>query len=213
VHNSAVERTRRPPKILLTGFDPFGGEGVNPSLEVARALDGVHIGDAVVVALGLPVSYADAAAGVARAIDMLAPVLVMGLGQAAGAAGLQLERVAVNLSDADQPDNTGAVLHDTPVVAGAPAAYLTTLPLRRLLDSLHRAGFPAGLSSSAGHYVCNHVFFTVLHQLASRGVPGGFIHLPLLPRQAVGRMGAPSLPLDLQVAAVRNALEAARAVP
>lgn len=213
MHNSMVDRARRPPKILLTGFDPFGGERVNPSLEVARALDGVHVGAAVVVALGLPVAYAEGAAGLVRAVETLSPVLVVGLGQSSGAAGLVLERVAVNLSDADPPDNTGAVLHDTPVIADAPTAYLSTLPLRRMLAALHGAGFPASLSNSAGSYVCNHVFFTQQHLLARRAVPGGFIHLPLLPHQAVGRPGLPSMPLDLQVAAVRHALDAAMLTP
>lgn len=206
-----MDRPGRPPKILLTGFDPFGGEGVNPSLEVARALDGEHAGGAVVVALGLPVAYAAGAAGLVRAVESLSPVLVVGLGQSAGATGLLLERAAINLSDAETPDNAGVVLRGCPVIAGGPAAYLSTLPLHRMLQALQAAGMPARLSNHAGRYVCNHVFFTQQHVLASRAVPGGFIHLPLLPRQALGKRRMPSLPLHLQVAAVRSALEAAMA--
>ena len=136
-------------------------------------------------------------------------MLVVGLGQSAGAAGLRLERVAINRSHAMTPDNTGVVLRGSPVIAGGPAAYLSTLPLHRMLVAVQAAGVPASLSNNAGRYVCNHVFFTQQHVLASREVPGGFSHLPLLPRQAMGRPRMPSLPLHLQVAAVRSALEAA----
>ena len=171
MHNSGVTRARRPPKVLLTGFEPFGGETVNPSLEVAQALDGAHVGGATVVGLGLPCVYADAVAGLDRALEALSPVLVVCLGQAAGATGLRLERVAVNLSDSVQPDNAGAVLRDTPVVAGGPAAYFSTLPLTRMLDALQAHGHPAGLSGSAGAYVCNHVFYTLQHRLVGRVLP------------------------------------------
>jgi len=212
VHNSAVTRPRRPPKILLTGFEPFGGEAVNPSLEVVRALDGAHLGGATVVGLGLPCVYADAVAGLDRALDALSPVLVVCLGQAAGVAGLRLERVAVNLSDTAQPDNAGAVLRDTPVVAGGPAAYFSTLPLGRMLDALHAHGHPAELSGHCGAYVCNHVFYMLQHRLVDRVLPAGFIHLPLLPGQAAGRAGIASMGLEAQVAAVRVAVEAAMPV-
>ncbi|MET0351868.1 MAG: pyroglutamyl-peptidase I [Rhizobacter sp.] len=204
-----MTRARRPPKVLLTGFEPFGGETVNPSLEVAQALDGAHVGGATVVGLGLPCVYADAVAGLDRALEALSPVLVVCLGQAAGATGLRLERVAVNLSDSVQPDNAGAVLRDTPVVAGGPAAYFSTLPLTRMLDALQAHGHPAGLSGSAGAYVCNHVFYTLQHRLVGRVLPAGFIHLPLLPGQAAGRTGVPGMALEAQVAAVRLAIEAA----
>ena len=209
MHNSGVTRARRPPKVLLTGFEPFGGETMNPSLEVAQALDGAHVGGATVVGLGLPCVYADAVAGLDRALEALSPVLVVCLGQAAGATGLRLERVAVNLSDSVQPDNAGAVLRDTPVVAGGPAAYFSTLPLTRMLDALQAHGHPAGLSGSAGAYVCNHVFYTLQHRLVGRVLPAGFIHLPLLPGQAAGRTGVPGMALEAQVAAVRLAIEAA----
>jgi pyroglutamyl-peptidase len=202
---------RRPPKILLTGFEPFGGDRVNPSLAVAQALDGAHIGGAVVVSLGLPVSYADASAGLIRAVEDLAPAMVVGLGQASGITGLALERIAVNLTDSVLPDNGGVVLREQPVAADGPAAYFSTLPLARLLTALHAGGFPAALSSSAGHYVCNHVFYTLLHHLAPATLPAGFVHLPLLPQQAVGRPGLASLPEAVQVEAVRALLEAARA--
>lgn len=209
MHNSVVTRARRPPKILLTGFEPFGGETVNPSLEVVQALDGEHVGGAAVVGLGLPCVYADAVAGLDRALEALSPVLVICLGQAAGAPGLRLERVAVNLSDTVQPDNAGTVLRDTPVVAGGPAAYFSTLPLARMVEALRAHGHVVELSGSAGAYVCNHVFYTLQHRLVGRALPAGFIHLPLLPRQAAGRTGVPGMALESQVAAVRLAIEVA----
>jgi len=209
VHNSAVTRARHPPKILLTGFEPFGGDTVNPSLEVVQALDGTHVGGAAVVGLGLPCVYADAVAGLDRALEALSPVLVICLGQAAGGAGLRLERVAVNLRDTVQPDNAGTVLRDTPVVAGGPAAYFSTLPLARMLETLRTNGHVAELSGSAGAYVCNHVFYTLQHRLVGRALPAGFIHLPLLPGQAAGRAGVTGMALESQVAAVRLAIEAA----
>ena len=209
MHNSVVTRARRPPKILLTGFEPCGGETVNPSLEVVQALDGEHVGGAAVVGLGLPCVYADAVAGLDRALEALSPVLVICLGQAAGAPGLRLERVAVNLSDTVQPDNAGTVLRDTPVVAGGPAAYFSTLPLARMVEALRAHGHVVELSGSAGAYVCNHVFYTLQHRLVGRALPAGFIHLPLLPRQAAGRTGVPGMALESQVAAVRLAIEVA----
>ena len=209
MHNSGVSTLRRPRKILLTGFEPFGGERVNPSLEVARALDGARVGGAVVVSVGLPVVYAEAAAGLLRAVASVSPGLVLGLGQCAGAAGLRLERVAVNLSDSTSPDNAGVVLRHQPVVADGPDACLATLPLARMHDALVAAGFPVAMSTCAGRYVCNHAFYALLHHLADHPVPAGFVHLPLLPDQAAGRPDTPSLPLARQVDAVRAALEAA----
>jgi len=208
VHNSPVPTPRRAAKVLLTGFEPFGGETVNPSLLVAQALDGARVGGSTVVALGLPVAYAEATDGLLRAVDALDPHLVLGLGQAAGATGLRLERVALNCSDAAMPDNTGVVLRRQPVVAGGPAAYLATLPLARLLQVLRADGHPVGLSRDAGRYVCNHVYYRLLHHAAPLGLPGGFVHLPLLPAQAAGRPGLASLGLAQQVAAVRAGLEA-----
>lgn len=209
MHNSSVSTSRRAPRLLLTGFEPFGGERVNPSLAVAQALDGAQVNGATVVSVGLPVTYADAADGLLRALDTLSPVLVVGLGQSASATGVVLERVALNLTDCLMPDNAGEVRREQPVVADGPAAYFSTLPLARMLSALQAAGVPAAMSSSAGHYVCNHVFYRLQHRLAAQALPAGFVHLPLLPQQTEGRPGATSFPLDAQVAAVRLLLETA----
>jgi pyroglutamyl-peptidase len=196
--------------ILLTGFDPFGGEAINPSWEVARALNGQFIGAARVHARQLPTSFTGAPVALGRALDALAPVLVVALGQASGRAEISIERVAVNLIDARIPDNDGQRPLDQPVRADAPAGYFSTLPVKAMRDALRQAGHPAGLSLTAGAFVCNQVFFELQHRLAGTGVRSGFIHLPALPEQAAQAQPAPpSMALAAQLAAIRLALAVA----
>ena len=198
--------------ILLTGFEPFDGEAVNPSWQVAQALHGEQIGGAHVQSLQLPCVFGAARVALAAALEELGPALVLALGQAGGRSDFSIERVAINVDDARIADNAGAQPVDEPVVAGAPAAYFATLPIKAMVAALHNAGLPASVSQSAGTFVCNHVFFALLHELAARPtVRAGFMHLPLLPEQAARRVGAPSLPLTTLVAGTRIALAAARA--
>ncbi|WP_415662336.1 pyroglutamyl-peptidase I [Roseateles sp.] len=200
--------------ILLTGFEPFGdplhGPAVNPSWEVARALHGEALGGATVHARRLPTRFAGAPQALADALAALRPGLVIALGQASGRSEVSIERVAVNLIDARIPDNDGVRPLDQPVRPGAPAAYFSTLPVKALRDGLRAAGHPAGLSLSAGAFVCNQVFFELQHRLAGRGVPSGFIHLPALPEQAAATQPCvPSMGLAAQVDAVRLAVRIA----
>lgn len=198
--------------ILLTGFEPFGGEAINPSWEVARALHGQLIAGATVQARCLPTTFAGAPEVLARALDELRPVMVIALGQASGRSEVSIERVAVNLIDARIADNAGQRPQDVPVRAGAPAAYFSTLPIKAMRDALRAAGLPAGLSLSAGAFVCNQLFFELQHQLAGQGVPSGFIHLPALPEQAARALpSVPSMGLAAQVDAIRLALAVALA--
>jgi len=204
------------PTLLLTGFEPFGGDAVNPSELVAAALHGsvVEAGTrrARVVAQRLPCVFADARARLAATIDELHPVAVLALGLAAGRAGLSPERVAINLVDARIADNAGTQPRDEPVVRGGPAAYFGTLPAKAMVAAMRAAGAPAELSLSAGSFVCNELFYGLMHHLAHAGPAGcrgGFMHLPLLPAQAAGPAGLrPSVALDVQVAAVAAALRA-----
>ncbi len=199
--------------ILLTGFDPFGGDTINPSWGVAQALDGERIGAATVHARCLPTTFDGAPARLAQALAELAPGLVVALGQATGRAEISLERVAVNLIDARIPDNAGQRPLDQPVRADAPAGYFSTLPVKAMRDALRAAGHPAGLSLTAGAFVCNQVFFELQHRLAGTAARSGFIHLPALPEQAARTQPAPpSMPLAAQVAAIRLALAAAMGV-
>ena len=192
--------------ILLTGFEPFGGELVNPSWEVARRLDGELIGGARVVARELPCVFGQALSALQDAIDEVAPLLVLALGQAGGRCDLSLERVAINLDDARIADNAGALPIDEAVVAGGPAAYFSTLPIKAMVAGLRAAGMPASVSQTAGTFVCNHVFYGLQHALAGRAVRSGFMHIPYLPEQAAHKPGQPSLPLSTLVDGVRLAL-------
>jgi pyroglutamyl-peptidase len=197
--------------ILLTGFEPFGGESVNPSQAVAHALDGSNVASRGVVAASLPCEFGRCLAVLAEAIERCRPGLVLALGQAAGRADLSLERIAINVDDASLPDNAGACPIDTPVVAGGPAACFSTLPIKAMVAALRAAGMPASVSQSAGTYVCNHLFYGLQHRLAGSGVRSGFMHLPLLPEQAARRPGQPSLPLATMIDGVRLALATALA--
>ena len=202
-----------PRPILLTGFEPFAGDAVNPSWEAAQALDGWLCGGHRVVALRLPVVFGEARARLAEAVTDLEPALVVCLGLAAGLPHLALERVALNLRDARIPDNAGLQPRDEPVVPGAPAAYFTDLPVQAMLAALREGGIPAALSLSAGTFVCNEVFFALRHDLATQGLAckGGFIHLPLLPAGATPHKGMPSMALATMVAGLRLALKVASA--
>ncbi|MCE4539393.1 pyroglutamyl-peptidase I [Pelomonas sp. P7] len=193
--------------ILLTGFEPFGGEAINPSWEVARSLHNQVIAGATVHSRCLPTVFGEAPRVLAEAISVVRPDLVLALGLASGRADVSIERVAVNLIDARIADNAGARPRDVPVRADAPAAYFSTLPVKALLHGLRAAGHPASLSLSAGAFVCNQVFFELQHHLAGRGVKSGFIHLPALPEQAARTVPTvPSMGLGAQIDAVRLAL-------
>ncbi len=203
------------PVILLTGFEPFGGLGANPSEEVAKALDGRAAGDAVVRSAVLPVDHAAAAVHVARLIDELDPRAIVHLGLAAGRARIALERVAVNVMDFDTPDNTGYRACNEPCVVGGPPAYFATLPLPEILQMLLADGVPAYVSNTAGTYLCNQTMYSTLHRLAGRGhreaprgsapmaARAGFVHLPLLPAMvAASGLEQPSMDAALMVRAV-----------
>ena len=199
--------SRRP--LLVTGFEPFGGESVNPSWQVALALHGRRIGGARVVAAQLPCAFGAALVQLKLALAEHRPQLVLALGQAGGRSELCLERVAINLDDARVADNAGQQPIDEAVVPGAAAAYFSTLPIKAIVAALREAGVPAAVSPSAGSYVCNHVFFGLQHALVGSGVRSGFMHLPLLPEQAARAPGQPSLGLATMVQGVALALAVA----
>ena len=199
---------RTTPVVLLTGFDPFGGETINPSWEAVKTLDGEIIHGHRVVAVQLPTVFSRSRRALRAALARHAPVLVVCVGQAGGRSAISLERIAINVDDARIADNDGAQPIDAPVVRGAPAAYFSTLPIKAMRDALLAAGIPAEVSQTAGTFVCNHVFYALMHALSAlpRRVRGGFVHIPYLPEQAAKRPGAPSLPLDATVRALRIAV-------
>jgi len=187
-------------RILVTGFEPFGGETINPSWDVAQALHGQQRGGAQITAVQLPCVFAESLPVLRAAIRRHQPQVVLSLGLAGSRSAISLERVAVNLCDARIPDNAGAQPPGTPVVAGGPAAYFTRLPVKALVQRLQAAGLPAELSLSAGSFVCNQVMYGLLHALRRQpGVLAGFIHLPPLPEQAAAHPGSRPLALAAQV--------------
>jgi pyroglutamyl-peptidase len=196
-------------RILVTGFEPFDGQSINPSWAVASALHGAAIAGAQVTAVQLPCVFAQALPALQQALAQHRPDIVLALGQAEGRCDFSVERVAINVQDARIPDNAGAQPIDVPVIAGGPAAYFSTLPIKALVAGLKAAGFPASVSQTAGTFVCNQVFYALQHTLAGLGVHSGFVHLPLLPEQAANWKGPslPSWPAPLQIAATHCALD------
>ncbi len=200
----------KPPRILLTGFTPFGNEDINPSWEAVRELDGKHIGGHLVVSRLLSTAFADSQRELSLMVDEVRPAILLGVGQAGGRSRLSLERVAINVQDARIPDNAGEQPIDEAVVAGGPAAYFSTLPVKAMLKALLAQGLPAELSNTAGTFVCNHVAYLMLHLAAAhRDLRAGFIHIPYLPSQAARFPNAPSMSKDDVVRALTIALEVA----
>ncbi|ENM2865648.1 pyroglutamyl-peptidase I [Citrobacter koseri] len=192
--------------VLITGFEPFGGEQVNPSWEVVSRLDNAIIAGCRVVARQLPCVFGDSLTVLNAAIDALSPVLVLAIGQAGGRTDITVERVAINIDDARIPDNRGRQPVDEPIVAEGPAAWFSTLPIKVMVSAMREAGIPASVSQTAGTFVCNHVMYGLLHKLRDiQDVKGGFIHIPYLPEQAAAHPGAPSMAAET----VRQALEIA----
>ena len=195
--------------VLLTGFEPFEQEPINPSWEAVRALDGERIGNAVIVARQLPCVFGKAIEEIDALVAALRPELVIAVGQAGGRTELSIERVAINVDDARIADNAGAQPVDNVIAEGGPAAYFSKLPIKAIVRDLRAAGVPAMVSQTAGTFVCNHVFYGLMHTLAARQagtVRGGFIHIPYLPQQAAEHPGAPSLALDTLIAGLRVAV-------
>lgn len=207
-----MDRPPNPPirRVLLTGFDAFNGASVNPSWLAVQALQGQRILGRRLVAAQLPTVFGDALRALDTLLDQLRPELVICVGQAGGRSAISLERVAINLDDAPIPDNAGVQPLDAPVVAGAPAACFSTLPIKAARAALQREGLPAEVSQTAGTFVCNHVFFGLMHRIAThpglRHTRGGFVHVPWLPEQ-----GTPSLPLDDMVRGLRTIVRTALA--
>ena len=195
-------------KILLTGFDAFGGATLNPSWLAVKALHGRQILGHTVVSAQLPTVFDASLHELNALLKKHQPALVVCVGQAGGRSALSLERVAINVNDAPIADNAGGQPVDTPVKQGAPAAYFTSLPIKAMLAELQAQGVAAEVSQTAGTFVCNHVFFGLMHALATRRelqhTRGGFIHVPWLPEQ-----GTPSMPLDEIVRWLRLAVRCA----
>lgn len=199
-------------KALVTGFDPFGGDEVNPSaLAVGRLRK--RIGGLAIHTAELPTSYARSAGILRAAIDKARPDIVLCVGQAGGRSELCLERVAINVQDARIRDNDGKQPIDKPVVADGPAAHFATLPIKACVAAMRKAGLPAAVSNTAGTFVCNHIFYALMDIAASHPIPmrGGFLHIPYVPEQATQLGGAPSMSVDDIVRGIEIVLEVSAA--
>ncbi|MCA0246536.1 MAG: pyroglutamyl-peptidase I [Proteobacteria bacterium] len=195
-------------KALVTGFDPFGGDEVNPSSLAVGKLK-KHLGSIVVHTAELPTSYARSADVLRAAIAKAKPDIVLCVGQAGGRTELCLERVAINVQDARIRDNDGKQPIDRPVVADGPAAHFTTLPIKACVAEMRKAGLPAAVSNTAGTFVCNHIFYALMDIAASHPLPmrGGFLHIPYAPDQAARLGGAPSMSVGDIVRGIEIILE------
>ena len=209
---ASTAKPRPRPRVLLTGFDAFGGAALNPSWLAVQALHRRQVRGHTVVAAQLPTVFGEARRVLHGLLAQHRPALVICVGQAGGRGAISLERIAINVDDAPIADNAGARPVDMPVAPGAPAAYFSTLPIKAMLGALQREGLSAEVSQTAGTFVCNHVFYGLMHALATRPAlrrtRGGFVHVPWLPGQ-----GTPSMPLDEVVRGLRVALSVALATP
>ena len=198
-------------KVLVTGFDPFGGESVNPAYEAVKLLPDIIEG-AQIIKLQIPTVFKKSIEVVKEAVENDQPDVVINVGQAGGRACVTVEKVAINLADAGIPDNAGDSPQDEPLEEDGPDAYFSTLPVRAMVENVKSHGLPCEISYSAGTYVCNSVMYRVLH-LASKEYPNmkaGFIHVPYSCEQAAKKNGyVASMPLETIAKSLEYAIAAA----
>lgn len=185
--------------VLLTGFEPFEGESINPSLEAVKALGGVAVEGYHIIAKPLPTVFGESIAKLHTYIEEISPSIVICVGQAGGREGITVERVAINVDDARIPDNIGQQPIDRPIIENGPAAYFSTLPIKAAVENLRQAGIPSSISQTAGTFVCNHLFYGLMNMIQNCSIKGGFVHIPYLPEQAANHPGKASMSLDLIV--------------
>ena len=194
-------------KIIVTGFDPFGGEKINPSIECVKALpeiEGVEL-----IRLELPTVFKESAKRLNEVINDVKPDAVLSVGQAGGRAGITMERIAINVDDARIPDNISQQPIDEVIQLDGEAAYFTTLPIKRIVKAIREAGIPVEVSNSAGTFVCNHIMYQALFAATKADKPfkAGFMHIPFIPEQTTDK---PSLPLEESTKALQIAIETIR---
>jgi len=201
-------------KVLITGFEPFGGDSKNPTEQIAKYFDRKQIGNAMVYGRVLPVSVKRATIELKRYLEEIKPEIVINLGLAPTYSNITVERIAVNIIDARIPDNDGYQPIDEKIEEDAPLAYMATLPVRAITKTLRDNGIPATISYSAGTYLCNYVMFRTLHFSKIEGYPlkAGFIHVPYTPDQVVNKFfllgkHTPSMCLEAEIKAIELAVK------
>ncbi|HIQ93035.1 MAG TPA: pyroglutamyl-peptidase I [Candidatus Copromonas avistercoris] len=197
-------------KVLVTGFDPFGGEPINPAWEAVKAMKDTIAG-AEIVKMQIPTVVGKSIEKIHQKMKELQPDLVISVGQAGGRFGVTPERVAINVTDARIPDNEGNQPIDEPIFSDGPAAYFSNLPVKAMVQAIKDAGYPSVLSNSAGTYICNHVMYGILYYIEKEfpNVRGGFIHVPYAPSQVVNKPSTPSMALADITASLEAAVAAA----
>lgn len=183
-------------KILVTGFDPFGSDKINPAIEAVKKLPDTIKG-AKIIKLEIPTVFNKSAQVVHQAIVKEQPDYVLNVGQAGGRSALTPERVAININDGRIPDNDGYQPLDEPIQPDGDTAYFTQLPIKAMVKAIRAAGLPAIVSNTAGTYVCNHIFYQVQYMRTKEfpKLKAGFIHIPFLPEQVITRPNQPSMAL------------------
>ena len=200
-------------KILVTGFDPFGGEKINPALETIKRLPDAVLG-AQIIKLEIPTVVGKSLAKIQEAVEKENPDVVLSIGQAGGRSEITVERVGINIDDCRIPENEGNQQIDEPIVAVCPSAYFVTVPIKAIVEKIKANKIPASISNTAGTFICNHVCYGVAHLAAARTAAGkpmksGFIHIPFLPEQVIGKPAlTPSMSLETIVSGITHALEA-----
>lgn len=189
-------------KLLITGFDPFGGETVNPAWEAVKRLPD-RIGEYVLCKLEIPTVFGQGAKTVLDSAAALQPDVILCIGQAGGRSAVTPERIAVNIRDGKIPDNAGFQPAGERIIEAGPAAYFTTVPAQKMASAIQQIGLPGIVSNSAGAFVCNDTLYTLLHHYDGTAVCVGFIHVPYLPEQ-----GQPNLPLEDTIRALEAAIGA-----
>ena len=195
--------------VLITGFEPFGGAEINPALEAVKQLEGRELANGGVIrTIEVPVVKGESIDVVTAAVDEIKPDAVLLIGQASGRTAITPERVAINVDDFRIKDNAGNQVIDEPVVAEGPDAYFTDLPIKAMVEAMREVGAPAAVSNTAGTFVCNHLFYGVMHHLRDTDIKADFIHIPLIPEQAKDGV-QPSMALETIVKGLEAAANAA----
>ena len=195
-------------KILVTGFDPFGGEKINPALEVIKLLP-QKIGDNEIKILEIPTVYKKSLEKIEEEIKIFNPDFILSIGQAGGRADITIERVAINIDDFRIKDNEGNQPIDEKIFEDGDSAYFSTLPIKAIQNEIEKNKIPASISNTAGTFVCNHVFYGVryLAEKKYKNIKSGFIHIPFLPEQVLGKNNLPSMSLETILKAITIAIE------
>lgn len=196
-------------KILVTGFDPFGGEPINPAIESVKRLPD-NIAGAEIVKLEIPTVRKKSLEKIEKAINEHNPDVILSIGQAGGRFDISIERIGINLDDFRIPDNEGNQIIDEPIFPDGENSYFVKLPVKAMVQNVQKNNIPASVSYTAGTFVCNHVLYGVLYLIEKKykGKKSGFIHIPFLPQQVVDKRNTPSMELNTIVKGLTAAIEA-----